>query len=207
MSMNIWKKISRPIILASQSPRRKEILSSMGLSFTVQPPVGVDEDSFFRSGDSLEIALKNVALAKAKVIAHFSSDSLVIGSDTVVVLDGIVMGKPLDYEDARTTLMALSGRKHKVCSSVAIVVESQKIELSAVATTEVQFRSFSLDEVEDYLSIAHYQDKAGSYGIQGEAMTFVDKIDGCYNNIVGLPVATTIALLQEYHTLKGDHYE
>ena len=203
--MKQWNNIQRPVILASQSPRRQEILTTMGITFDVMPPKGVDEPSFFK-GNLLEEALQSVAHAKALAVAQYNKDSLVIGSDTIVTLGGQIMGKPTSYEDALSTLQKLSGKTHSVWSGVAFVVYG-KIALQAVAQTEVTFRQLERQEIESYLNLRTYQDKAGAYGIQDEAMLFVEKINGCYNNIVGFPVATTIELFRKYHSLKGDNLE
>ena len=176
----------------------------MGLTFSVCPAQGVDEQSYFEKDQTIEDSLHQLAIAKAQSVAIQKPESLVLGSDTVVVFEGVALGKPEDYADAFSTLQRLSGSVHQVYSSIALVSVADDITLSAIAMTDVHFRRISDVEIEEYLSIGSYVDKAGSYAIQDEAMTFVERVNGCYNNIVGLPVVSLIELLQDYHSLKGE---
>ena len=198
-----WNNLDRNLILASKSPRRKEILTNMGLTFTIQPPTIQDEESYIRI-ERIEDSVRELAQAKARSIAEHAKTSLVLGSDTVVVIDNKVIGKPLHYDDAKEMLQQLSGRAHKVYSGVALVCAEINFERAVTACSDVFFRSISLWEIEEYLTHDEYTDKAGAYAIQGKAMTFIDKINGCFYNVMGLPVTETISLFNAYTKfLKG----
>lgn len=191
------KEIDRPIVLASQSPRRRKLLRMMGISFEKCQPMVEDEEKYICS-QSLEQSLQTLACVKAQSIGNIKKTSLVLGYDTVVVLDNCVLGKPADRQNAKEMLRRLSGRMHKVYSGVAFVCVDCNFQKTAVACTEVFFRDLAEDEIEDYLSFNEYADKAGAYAIQGRAMTFVAKINGCFYNVVGLPIAETISLFTTY---------
>ncbi len=200
---NKWNKLDRPLILASKSPRRKEILSCMGFSFTVKPPVIHNEESYI-SVSRIKDSVRELARAKARSVAEQSRHSLVLGSDTVVVIDNRVIGKPLNRNDARDMLQRLSGRVHMVYSGVALICAEINFERAATACSNVFFRTVSSWEINEYLTHDEYTDKAGAYAIQGRAMTFVDKINGCFYNVMGLPVTQTIDLFKAYsELLKG----
>lgn len=167
------------IILASKSPRRKEILSSMGYEFEIKPSV---KDEVFDSSLSLDKALEKVALSKAKEV--FTSDEdCILSADTIVVLDNIVLGKPKSRQDAIDTLKSLSNRKHQVKTGVSILYKGK--EISFVDTTDVYFKELSEEDILAYVDSGKCMDKAGSYGIQ--ECDFVDHIEGSYTNVVGLP--------------------
>lgn len=173
------------LVLASQSPRRRQILEALGLPFTVLPS-GAEE----KSGSSREVAaiVMNNAFAKAQeVVAKVAKDSLVIGADTVVVLDEAVLGKPVDADDARRMLKALSGRPHAVVTGMALV-SARYGERRSCVRTEIRFRTLTVPEIENYLLSKEPFDKAGSYGIQGLASLFINRIDGSYTNVMGLPI-------------------
>ena len=197
----LWKKIDTNLILASQSPRRKTILAQMALDFTVSHPDVEDENSFLDGAD-LPGSLQRLEVAKARSIADLQEDALVLGADTVVALDGRILGKPADRVDAFRMIDYLAGRTHEVLTGVALVRKSASFEVSAVARTQVTFRPIPADEIENYLDRAAYRDKAGAYGVQDDAMVFVDSINGCFYNVMGLPVSATIRLFEQYR-LKG----
>ena len=157
--------------------------------------------------DDLASSLQRLAAYKASTVAADNPDSLVLGADTVVVVDGDVLGKPVDIDDARKMLSRLSGRHHTVMTAVALQCSGVSFQTSAVATTVVQFRALPDQEREQYLATAAYQDKAGAYGIQEEAMAFVKSVQGCYYNVVGLPVDATIGLFEDYQHQGGAHHE
>jgi septum formation protein len=185
--MYSWNKLDRPLILASASPRRKEILEKMGFDFTVLIPDIKDENLFIQS-DRIDESIQELAYAKAESIAAQHVSSLVFSSDTVVVLGNKIIGKPV----------------HKVYSSIALICENMHFNQTAVACTNVFFRDVPESEIDDYLTSDEYADKAGAYAIQGSAMTFVNKIDGCFYNVMGLPVSETIAIFKAYFDfLKG----
>jgi septum formation protein len=199
----LWNRPDRKLILASRSPRRKELLKRMGLSFSVVAP-GVQEERTSISGAAPDAPLRKLALDKAHSVAAQHPDALVLGADTVVVVGGDVLGKPDGPESARQMLRALSGRTHTVWSGVALVCASCAFEAAEAVATSVTFRRIGDEELEEYLSRAPYRDKAGAYGIQDAAMVFVEKIDGCYYNVVGLPVTATVRLLSAYERRKDE---
>lgn len=197
--MATWNRPGRPLVLASDSPRRKEILARMGFSFTVMRPRVRDERRFFRNsrfGD----AAAGLALAKARSVSRQKPESLVFAGDTVVCCNGRVMGKPSTRNEARKMLAALSGKTHEVLSGVALVCEECGFAAAGAAGTKVTFRKLGQPEIEEYLeNPGEYSDKAGAYAIQGKAMAFIDKINGCFYNVVGLPIAETIRLFDSYN--------
>ena len=172
------------LILASQSPRRRDLLGQMGLEFTVISPQ-IDEDAFT---DPDPVALvKTLSREKALAVAKDrAADALVIAADTVVVLDGQTLGKPRDRAEAKAMLAALSGRSHQVCTGVT-VCRGDRADTRA-EVTQVTFRSLSLEEIRRYADTGEPMDKAGAYGIQGLGALLVEGIRGDYFNVVGLPV-------------------
>jgi len=182
------------IILASNSPRRKELLEKARIPFTVEP---ADVDETQHDGEPAGDYASRLALDKARAVASRHEGGLVIGADTVVVIDGETLGKPADAKDARRTLRRLSGRAHVVMTGVAVVDAATGRELSAVESTEVCFRTLSDDEIDAYVATGEPMDKAGSYGIQERASVFVEGIDGCFFNVVGLPVSRIWAMVSE----------
>lgn len=176
------------IILASASPRRKEILCELGVSFEVVV-ADVDEESAERDPERLteELARKK-GLAVYENLEDRASDAVVISADTVVCLDGEILGKPRDKEDAKRMIRALSGREHTVVSGVAVTVGG--VARSASCTTKVRVADIPEEEIEKYVDSGEPMDKAGAYGIQGKFSLWVEGIDGCYFSVVGLPVNT-----------------
>jgi septum formation protein len=195
--MAYWFNPGKTVILASGSPRRKQILSLMGFSFKTIVPVNFDEKSYL-DPDHLNESLQELAYIKAKSISETNPEALVLSADTVVVNDSVILGKPADYEDAFKMLKSLSGKKHEVVTGVALLCAEENFCRTTVASTTVFFRNISDHEIEHYLHFPEYQDKAGSYAIQGKGMIFIDKIDGCFYNVVGLPVSGTINLFNEF---------
>ncbi len=176
--------------LASSSPRRREILTALGLDFTVKSS---DVEEFRLADESPEQMVLRLATAKA-VAAEVETARFVIGSDTAVVLDGEVLGKPRDRDDAVTMLLRLSGRRHSVVTGVALLGPDGV--QTALSTTDVFFREVSRDEALAYWQSGEPRDKAGAYGIQGRGGVFVKSINGSYSGVVGLPVYETVRLLQ-----------
>ncbi len=199
--MPMWNALDRPLILASQSPRRKELLKSMGIMFSTQSPNIEDENSYI-DPTNLEQSLKLLAEAKACSVAYHNPRNLVLGGDTVVVVDNHILGKPNDKEHAFEMLKRLSGRAHQVMSGVSLVCHEIEFAISKIAVTDVFFRSITDEEISMYLKDAEYADKAGAYGIQGKAMIFIDRVEGCFYNVVGLPVSKTIDLFTAYSDRK-----
>lgn len=173
------------IILASASPRRAEILSTIGINFEAVPS-NADERPFVNETPADYI----IRIARAKVIdvARKYSKGLVIAADTIVVLDSKILGKPLDDEEARQMLKALAGRWHAVMTGVALYEAGSKKEVVDFEKTLVRFAPMTDGEIRWYLKTGEHRDKAGAYGIQGSAGLFVEEIAGNYHNVVGLPL-------------------
>jgi len=187
------------LILASRSPRRRELLRGAGFDFDVRPST-VEETA--SPGETPEEFARRAAREKAlEVAASAPPESLVLGADTVVVADGEILGKPANAPDAARMLRLLSGVTHRVITGVCIVRAPDRVEALAHETTFVTFRSLDNDELQDYLAGGEPFDKAGAYGIQGLASKFVTRVEGCYFNVVGLPVALVCDLLEPL--LKG----
>lgn len=174
--------------LASSSPRRREILAALGFDFNV---VSVDVDEKHLHGESAEQMVLRLAIAKAEAAA---AAELAIGSDTVVVLDERILGKPRDADDAVAMLLALSGRTHRVLTGVALKTAAGAS--AVLSATEVRFREIGRDEAYRYWQSGEPADKAGSYGIQGIGGMFVESINGSYSGVMGLPVFETVELLK-----------
>ena len=184
------------LYLASGSPRRRELLTQIGVPFLTQI-APIDESAL--PGESPLAYVERLARAKghAGLAALADADgAVVLGADTAVVLDGRILGKPRDRADALATLHALSGRSHQVLTAVALV--SRERQASQVFTSQVTFRPLTQAEIEAYWASGEPQDKAGSYGIQGLAAVFVSQLQGSYSAVVGLPLCETAALLAEF---------
>lgn len=173
----------------------------MGFAFEIIAPSVDNEEKYF-SKAATDDSLQALAAAKARSVSGKRPEALVLGADTVVSLDGTMLGKPKSKDDAAGTLRFLSGKTHVVRTSVALVCGELGFVLSATETTQVTFRPLEQWEIDEYLDHNEYRDKAGAYAIQGRAMAFVDRIDGCYYNVVGLPVRKTIDLFITYATRK-----
>jgi septum formation protein len=184
------------LILASASPRRRELLAQAGYLFEVQAS-SVDESH--RAGEEAIRFATRLAREKAQqVFAQRQSSgnsTLVLGADTVVVCDGEILGKPADAADATRMLLLLSGRTHSVVTGVAVVGGVQVVEVAA-EVTQVTVRTLSPQEIAEYVASREPMDKAGAYGIQGYAARWIPRISGCYFNVVGLPLALVASLLE-----------
>ena len=184
-----------PLVLASQSPRRRELLQQIGVVFDCVS-ADIDESRFVEEAPSAYV--RRLALEKARAVALEYPQRWVLGSDTAVVCDQRILGKPTDRADAIAMLQLLSGRSHQVLTAVALYRnekpggEQQHILL---VSTDVMFRSLSVEECERYWATGEPQDKAGSYGIQGLGAVFVERIEGSYSAVVGLPLQQTAELL------------
>lgn len=177
------------VILASQSPRRRELLTLIGLAHSVQP---ADIDESVHPNEAPVAHAERLARTKASVIAERELDALVVGSDTIVVIDDQILGKPADATHAAQMLRQLSGRTHTVVTAVA-VAQGSKI-VSGVELVSVTFRALSDQMIADYIATGEPMDKAGSYGIQGYGATIVERIDGDYFAVMGLPLGRLIGL-------------
>ena len=180
------------LILASASPRRAELLRQLGLAFTVVPS---DIDESARDGEAVVDTVTRLALTKARSVA-VTHALPVLGADTMVVVDGVSLGKPRDRADALAMLAQLSGRAHDVLTAVALV-HSERSEVR-LSRSSVLFREISRAEADAYWRSGEPRDKAGGYGIQGIGGIFARRIEGSYSGIVGLPLAETEALLQAF---------
>ncbi|WP_415896744.1 Maf family protein [Neptuniibacter sp. QD72_48] len=179
------------LILASASPRRKALLDQIGVQCSVKP-VDICED--VRDAELAMDYVERLAIEKAQAcFACTDGSKAVLGSDTTVVLDGRIMGKPADQNEAIETLQRLSGNTHQVLTAVALVTAEQT--RSVVVSTNVRFRPISLAECKAYWRSGEPQDKAGSYGIQGFGAVFVEEIKGSYSAVVGLPLTETAEML------------
>lgn len=181
------------LILASGSPRRRELLAQAGFSFEV---VTSDADETGDESLGAEGAAKRNALAKAAAVAEKAgADALVVGADTVVTLDGALYGKPESVAHARLMLGELSGRTHQVITGVALV--SGDAFYSFAESTDVTFKELNAQQIDAYIATGDPMDKAGAYGIQSESCDLVDHIEGDYDNVVGLPVTRLARMLQK----------
>jgi septum formation protein len=181
-----------PLVLASQSPRRELLLKMLGLRFDVIP---ADVDETYRRGETAKAHAERLAREKARIVSARREDALVIGSDTVVVLERKVLGKPRDADEAIDTLMRLQGRTHRVETGIAIATPDQLL-LSGVETVRVHFRPFDRALAEAYVRTGEPMDKAGAYGIQGFGAAIVERIEGDYFAVMGLPIGRLLALLR-----------
>lgn len=183
----------KKIILASNSPRRREILGKF-INFEAVTAEVEEDNVFYKSPQTLVMAL---AFEKANSVAAKHEDAIVIGADTVVEIEGEILGKPKSRDDAKRMMELLSGKPHKVITGFAIIDLSSDKKYMDYEVTEVTFKDISADEIENYLNKAEYMDKAGAYGIQDDAALFVDKIKGDYLNIVGFPISKIYTVLKD----------
>jgi septum formation protein len=181
------------LVLASASPRRAELLQSAGFEFTVVP---ADIEEVPNEGETAKHYTQRVAYAKANYVAMRQLDEgwIVLGADTEVVVDGSILGKPRDPDDAMRMLRLLSGRTHDVLTAVVLVGDG--ITAEAVAVTKVSFSNLTDQEIQWYAGSGEPMGKAGAYAIQGRGARFVERIDGSWSNVVGLPVAVVHQMLR-----------
>lgn len=180
-----------PVVLASSSPQRRALLEMLGIPFDVQPPAVVEAEE----GPPRDVALEN-AYRKASAVANAQPERTVLGADTLVSQGRRIYGKPRDAEHARETLNALAGRDHVVLSGVC-VIEPGRPPRSAVAQTTVRFRSVDDALLEWYLATGEWRDRAGGYAVQGRGAALVERIEGDFTCVVGLPVPTLLELLPD----------
>jgi septum formation protein len=199
------------LILASSSPRRQELLRNARILFKVQP---ADVPEVLRDGESASDFAQRLAADKARAVYEAvrpPAGTFVLGADTTVVVDGDVLGKPVDEDDAARMLRTLSGRQHEVVTGVCIMGICEQgtgngqqetfFEDVRCETTQVFFNSLGDDQIEDYVSTGEPMDKAGAYAIQGAASRWIPRIEGCYFNVVGLPVPLVCRMLREHGVL------
>jgi septum formation protein len=180
------------LVLASASPRRRELLFSAGISFEVQP-AHVPEDPL--PGEPARDCAERLAREKALAVARQRPQDVVLGADTVVVIDGQLLGKPIDSADAACMLRLLSGREHQVITAVCLVERGQASVASE--TTKVTLSEMTEKDIADYVATGEPMDKAGAYAIQGMASRWIPRIEGDYSNVVGLPVALLWKMFRE----------
>lgn len=193
------------LVLASASPRRQDLLRSAGIPFTVQP---ADIDETAQNGESPVACAERLAREKALTISKMRPQDLILGADTVVVVNDTMLAKPTDAEDAARMLRLLSGRVHQVITGVCLVVPQQKKGepaeqqprtniTTASETTRVTFAELSDNDIRGYVATGEPMDKAGAYAIQGMASRWIPRIEGDYSNVVGLPVALVYRMLRD----------
>ncbi|MCB0332488.1 MAG: septum formation inhibitor Maf [Bdellovibrionales bacterium] len=181
-----------PLVLASASPRRKELLEALGISLAVCPS-SFDEE--WNEGELPVDGVVRFARCKALDVATRNPSSVVLGADTIVVVDGVILEKPKDKEDALRMLQMLSGRTHSVFGGVAILGIKRGLDRTFLSETKVTFSSVPENLLRHYVASGEPLDKAGAYGIQGLAQVFVESVQGSYSNVVGLDTAKTVELL------------
>jgi septum formation protein len=183
------------IILASASPRRKELLEKIGLKFEVEP--GNYEEDIDSRSEPHELA-RGLSLKKAEAVASKHKDAIVIAADTFVVFEGEILGKPGTAAGARKMLRKLSGRSHSVITGFSIIDTAENKGLSRSVETEVHIRELTLAEIDAYVESAEPLDKAGAYAIQGLGAVFVESIEGDFYNVIGLPLCSLTEALKEF---------
>lgn len=195
-------RLSAPLVLASASPRRRAILELLNLEFRVIP---AEVDESLKAEETPEAYVLRIAELKAVAIAHGLRDEqpppAVLGADTAVVSDGVVLGKPVDDHEARAMILRLSGRAHRVITGVAVARGPATIDSLAVATT-VRFRALTEGEAERYVASGEGRDKAGAYAVQGLGAGLVASVEGSYHTVVGLPAVETLELLRRTGVLE-----
>jgi len=185
----------KSIILASASPRRQQLLTQLGLKFTVEPSYLDETPDFTMDFGSL---VAKIAFNKAMAVASKHKEGLVIGADTIVVLDDKILGKPGTYKEAEAMLSSLSGRWHRVFTGLSLVDVATMRYLNEFEESRVKFKVLSSEEIHNYIKTGEPMDKAGAYGIQGKGALFVEKIEGDYYNIVGLPLFKLSKMLKQF---------
>lgn len=183
------------LILASASPRRSALLSQIGLTFEIFP--SEIEEPLPNKNLFPEKVTQKLAKLKARTVAERYTEGVVIGADTLVVFKKALLGKPKNREDAKSMLSRLSGKTHRVITGVALIDVKKKTETTWSEVTKVCFRELCANEIDNYIESGEAKDKAGAYGIQGRGAAFVKRIDGCYFNVVGLPLASFVEKLAD----------
>jgi len=185
-------------ILASVSPRRKELLEGMGIEFDVIPS-GINED--FLNGETPRDHVLRLSKEKSSAVSRNNPDAWVLGADTVVIIDGEVIGKPGTQNEARAMLARLSGREHRVITGFTIVNKSADVMITDAVESFVIFKEISEDEMDWYVKTKEPYDKAGGYAVQGMAAFFIREIRGSYTNVVGLPLTEVVTALKRVGAL------
>lgn len=181
------------LILASASPRRQQLLTQVGVPFTIEP---ADIDERTTPGEAPRDYVLRMAYEKAQHVSWQRPTAFILGADTIVTIDDEILGKPKDLAEARRMLRGLSGRTHTVMTGLALLHYDRGVVQQDTVSTAVRFRRLSEPDIETYVATAKPLDKAGAYAIQDSARAFVEAFDGCYTNVVGLPVQRTIDLMR-----------
>lgn len=192
------------LILASSSPQRSEVLRNAGFLFEVVP-AHVDESR--REGEKANDFVRRLADTKASTVAanlpQANHSAIVVGTDTVISVDGLILGKPVDVQNAREMLRRLSGRTHEVITGLAVLCWPKGDRRVEHESTRVAFAALKENEIEDYVASGEPLGKAGAYAIQGLGGRFVERVEGCYFNVVGLPLARLYRILSEIESLRA----
>ncbi len=183
------------LILASASPRRKEIIDMFNVTYNIKVP---DVNEFIDCRFSPSVNAMHIAYLKAKDIVTHNKDSIVVSADTIVTIEDKIFGKPVDVNEAKEMLTQLSGKKHSVITGFCIVNYNKNIVYTDYIKTDVYFRELSNKQIIKYIETNEFKDKAGAYAIQGKAAIFIDKIEGDYFNVVGLPIAEINRVLIDF---------
>lgn len=192
--MDFILQLPKPLVLASQSPRRAQLLKQIGLPFEVFPS-SIDENSKIKIPEQLAMEL---AREKAHDVAVKIKNRIVIGADTLVVLGDTILGKPANKTEACKMLQTLSGKKHKVYTGFVLFDSDSRRTSSDYECTVVSFRQLKIEEIENYIERDNTLDKAGAYGIQDFSAVFVDRIEGCYYNVMGFPLTRFYLNLRKF---------
>lgn len=187
--------MQKELILASASPRRRDLLTQIGCRFSVIPSDAAEDNDRPLAPEALTI--QHAAAKAGDIAARYCGPQLVLGADTVVALDGVIFGKPADKADAARMLTALSGQTHEVVTGVVLIDCQNGTTWQEAVKTRVTFHRMTNEEIEAYIASGEPMDKAGAYAIQGRGAVFVKQIEGCYANVVGLPVSTVYKILQK----------
>jgi septum formation protein len=183
------------IVLASKSPRRKELLTQIGLDFIVDVSE-IDEDKFKNLAP--QSLVKKLSRVKAEKVAKRHKNAIIIAADTLVVLGKELIGKPKDEKDAVRILKKLSGKTHTVITGFTILDSKTKRQITEIVKSKLKFKELSNQEIKDYVTTKEPMDKAGGYGIQGKASVFIERINGDFSNIVGLPIFSLCKALKKF---------
>lgn len=187
------------IILASSSPRRKELLNKFNLKIDIYP---ADIDEVYNKNETPEQIAMSLALKKALWVEKFFHEEIIISADTIVVLEGRILNKPRDENHAFHMLKALSGKEHKVITGLSILRAKTNLKVIDFETTIVKFRHISDSKIKRYIETKEPMDKAGAYGIQGYGEVLIERVNGSYSNVVGLPLGKLDFLLNKFFNIK-----
>lgn len=192
--------MKKRIILASASPRRRKLLSWAGVDFETAP---CDIDETVKNGEQPVEYARRLAKSKAEASAEEHTDEWILSADTIVVTEGVILGKPEDRSDAESMLTRLSGRVHQVVTAFCLLNSQTREAILDHVVTDVEFRNLSSEDIKRYIDSGEVWDKAGAYAIQGVGSTLVKHVRGSYTNVVGLPVAEVLAALRRLQIVNG----